>query len=324
MRRDRCPDRLHMTRRQAIGLGLGLGTSFAMAVPGARSTGAQGTPEASPTGERDYARPEMLIDAQSLKELLGDPRLLVIGFMPVEEFDKRQIPGSVQLDWPALEVIDTSDESMRGWSDRVRQMLADLGVSPDRRIVTYDAGTLFAARLWWVLHYLGHEDQQVLNGGIAAWQAAGGQVEGGEAGPATSDRSGLAFEEAKLRPEVFAPREEVRARLEDSAVALVDARTAEEYVAGHIPGAVNVNFPSNAMPEAPKVWKSAEDLRAMYAAVGVTPDKRIIPYCATGVRSAVTAFTLRLIGYQDVGLYTGSWKEWSAYPELPIATGERP
>ena len=317
-------DRLNMTRRQAIGLGLGLGASMLLEGFGTRRSGAQGTPAASPTGERGYARPEMLIDAQSLKDLLGDPRLLIIGFMPAAEFAKRQIPASVQLDWPAIEVTDTSDESMRAWSDRVRQMLADLGVSRDRRIVTYDAGTLFAARLWWVLHYLGHEDQQVLNGGIAAWQAAGGQVEGGDAGPAAQGRSGTTLEEASLRPDVLASREEVRARLEDSAVALVDARTAEEYVAGHIPGAVNVNFPTNAAPEAPKVWKSAEDLRAMYAAVGVTPGKRIIPYCTTGVRSAVTAFTLRLIGYEDVGLYTGSWKEWSAYPELPIATGEQP
>lgn len=62
----------------------------------------------------------------------------------------------------------------------------------------------------------------------------------------------------------------------------------------------------------------------MYEDVGVTPDKHIIPYCSTGVRSAVTFFTLRLIGYPDVALYTGSWNEWGNHPETPKATGSEP
>ena len=99
---------------------------------------------------------------------------------------------------------------------------------------------------------------------------------------------------------------------------LVDARTEEEYAEGHIPGAVLLPFPENAIETEPKVWKSATELRAMYEAIGVTPDKHVIPYCTTGVRSAVTYFTLRLLGFPDARLYTGSWAEWSSHPELPV------
>ncbi|MGI8476205.1 MAG: sulfurtransferase [Thermomicrobiales bacterium] len=104
-------------------------------------------------------------------------------------------------------------------------------------------------------------------------------------------------------------------------IALTPAR---DFAAGHIPGATNVQFTENAAATDPKRWKSAGELRAMYADLGVTPERLVIPYCSTGVRSAATYFTLRLIGYEDVSLFTGSWKEWSRHPELPVTTGERP
>ena len=91
---------------------------------------------------------------------------------------------------------------------------------------------------------------------------------------------------------------ETSAAVDQPNVAFVDARTAEEYAAGHIPGAVDIPFTDNAAPDSPHIWKSADELRAMYAAAGITPDKNVIAYCSTGVRSAATYFTLVLIGYR--------------------------
>ncbi len=309
-----------LTRRHAVRIGLAASAGWAMpALLPQRSSG-QATPVAALTGEDAYPRPEMLVDAPSLKGRLGEPFLVVVGLMPSEDFEKGHIPGSVQIDWPALEVIDTSDESISAWRDQVGQVLAGLGVTPNRAVVAYDAGTLFAARLWWILHYLGHEAKHVLNGGFEAWRQLGD--------PATLNRPEgtpwIGHSDMVTRAEVLAQRDEVSASLDDPGVVLVDARTPQEYATGHIPGAVNVNFPRNARPEAPTFWKSVEELRAMYAEVGVTPEKRIIPYCSSGVRSAVTFFTLRLIGYEDVALYTGSWQEWSAHPELPKVSGSQP
>ena len=88
---------------------------------------------------------------------------------------------------------------------------------------------------------------------------------------------------------------------------------------GHIPGALNVNYPRNARPELPRTWLPVPELESLYASV--PRDHTVIPYCSSGVRSAVTAFTLRLIGYERVRLFTGSWNEWSADPSRPITTG---
>ncbi len=312
------------TRWHAVRFGLAAGTGWAMRAMVPQSSLGQATPVIAPPSENVYPRPEMLIDARSLKERLDDPSLVTAGLMPSEEFDTNHIPGSVQIDWPALEVIDTSDDSIASWREQVGQTLAEIGVTPNRTVVAYDPGTLFAARLWWVLHYLGHEDKHVLNGGVEAWRQADGEVETGTANVGSGGTPESGRYDMTPRTEVLAQREEVKASLGDPGVVLVDARTPQEYASGHIPGAVNVNFPRNAQPEGPTFWKSAEELRAIYAEVGATPEKRIIPYCSSGVRSAVTFFTLSLIGYEDVALYTGSWQEWSAHPELPKVSGNRP
>lgn len=286
--------------------------------------GAQGTPASTPEGTpgagEGYAHPEWLVDAAWVEEHRRDPNVRIVALTPVDEFEQGHIPGAAQIDWPDLELTDTSEAAVERWRGEVEAMLTALGVTPEQTVVAYDGGTLWAARVWWVLDYLGHADKRILNGGLPAWTAAGGEA---ETGPSRTAPTATPYR-GTSNDGVLATLDEVAASLEDPTVVRIDARTAEEYAEGHIPGAVNVNFPQNAAPEPPKVWKSAEELRALYATVGATPDKRIIPYCTTGVRSAVTSFTLRLIGYERVELFTGSWAEWSAHPELPRVTGPQP
>ena len=125
-------------------------------------------------------------------------------------------------------------------------------------------------------------------------------------------------------PKIEDYRPEIVAHLDDPGWVLVDARTPEEYERGHIPGAVNINFLRNLSENGLPVWRPADDLRAMYAAAGVTPDKHVVPYCATGARSAVTDFTLRWLGYPSVALYSASWQEWNANPDTPKTQGSTP
>ena len=307
-------------RRPPLGfvLGIWLAVVSLPVAPGAMA--ATATPVTSPEAEDGYARPDWLAEAEWLKEHLGDANLRAVALTPADEFVAGHPTGASQIDWPDLEVTDTSDPAIGRWQDEVERKLTWLWITPANRVVIYDGGTLYAPRLWWVLHQLGHADKRVLNGGLPAWTAAGGGL---ETGPSRVEPAVTPYRGAP-QPAVLAQLAEVEAALDDPGVALVDARSAEEYAAGHIPGAVHVEFTTNALPNAPKYWKPAAELRALYDGLGVTPDKRVIPYCTTGVRSAVTYFTLGLLGYDDVALFTGSWAEWSAHPELPKATGPNP
>lgn len=294
------------------------------ATGGAMATTGQASTVASPAGGAGgYVHPAMLAEAEWLRDQLDDPNIRVIALTPADEFANAHIPGAGQIDWPALEVTDTSDASIANWHQQVARQLADLAITPGRTVVVYDNGTLWATRLWWVLHEVGHRDVRVLNGGLAAWQAADGEIATGLPNDAVATPRSDPYPVTPL-PEELAQLTEVEARLGDPAVAIVDARTPQEYADGHIPGALNLNYPLNAVPDVPKRWKSAAELRDMYSALGIAPDQLVIPYCTTGVRSAVTFFTLRLIGYEHVALYTGSWKEWGADPKTPKTTGAAP
>lgn len=316
-----------MTRRHAIGIGMAIGAGVVLAPASLRAHFAarpqtadmeQATAFHLPAALASESRSGALVTVDWLTEHLDDPSLVLVGFMPPEDFEAGRIPGSVQVNAPELEVIDTSDDSIGSWHQATQELLGNLGISRDSTVVTYDAGTLFSARLWWILHYFGHAKIHVLDGGLPAWQEAGHDV---ETGAFEAPAGGDAYE-GEPNADLLAQMDEVMGLLEDPDTVILDARTPEEHAEGRIPGAVNLNFPLNADPDAPKFFKSADELQAMYDEIGATADKLVIPYCASGVRSAVTAFVLHLLGYENVALYTGSWLEWGEDPDAPKEAGE--
>jgi thiosulfate/3-mercaptopyruvate sulfurtransferase len=258
-----------------------------------------------------YAGSGLLVEARAMAGELANVQ--TVALMSRQDYDGGHIEGATQIDWPDLNISDTSsDAALQSWQQQVEQKLGALGLSATDHVVTYDDGTLFAARLWWVLEYLGQQQKQLMNGGLAAWKNAGGATSTAAAHPPAATYTGTA------NPAVLARLDEVSGSLNQPNVVFLDARSPEEYAAGHIPGAANIQYTENAGSGPAPLWKPQDALRQMYTAAGVTTDKTISPYCSTGVRSAVTFFTLRLIGYDKVKLFTGSWVEWSAHPELPV------
>jgi thiosulfate/3-mercaptopyruvate sulfurtransferase len=202
--------------------------------------------------------------------------------------------------------------------------LRGLGVNDDTQIVAYDAGgDMFAARLWFVCRWIGHDATAILDGGFLAWTALGYPV---TAAPSQPTRDGEL--RVRLHPELLVDADFVLAHLNDPAMQLLDARAKERYsgqtepidpVAGHIPGARHRWFKDNF--DAAGRLKSREQLRAEFAAEGLDP-KRIVHQCGSGVSSAVTYLAMVHSGLDGSRVYNGSWSEWVADPSRPVATGE--
>jgi thiosulfate/3-mercaptopyruvate sulfurtransferase len=288
----------------AAGATLGLTTSHRVR--------AAGTPTALPLDE--WARPDWFTSAENAVAI-QQHRVMVASD---DEYNTAHIPYADHIDWQAIDLKDSRPETVKAWADKSIQVAMGHGITSDGDLVIVDVGTLYAPRLFWVLSYLGRESMSVLDGGTPAWAAAGGPL---EQGPVIIDYVQMPPWDLKPDDSVLATLEDVSKALDKGKTQFIDARTEKEFRDGHLPGAVNIPFLDNSVDSKGGAWKSIEDLNAMYSAKGIDRDTAIIPYCTTGVRSAATWFTLNALGYKDVRLFSGSWREWSADTSRPIETG---
>lgn len=269
---------------------------------------------ATPAGSPIAIVDDLLISAADAMNASSGTQWLAI--LDAGEFESGHIDGSLRLNWDDLQLADTSEDGISAWEDDMRSLLSARGVSPDQETIVYDAGSLFAARGWWQLAYLGFPMPRVLDGGLSAWSEAGGDVtEGAEA---LHPLEAPQIDQSGVRKDLLATKEEILAALGSEDVFIVDARSANEYESGHIPGAVNVLYTENAVADSVNVYLSPDELRARYGALGMADGKRAITYCSTGARGSVASFALRVAGFTDVALYAGSWTEWSADPDAPV------
>ena len=213
---------------------------------------------------------------------------------------------------PAVEVLA---EKLSAW-----------GIDSNVQVVAYDAlgGALAAARLWWLLRWLGHETAAVLDGGWLAWHREGRPVRSG-----VETRSPREFQ-PRVRAELVLAAQDVQRLLGRADFRLLDARTVDRYrgenetldpVAGHIPGALSAPYPDNLGPDGR--FKSPQELEAKYQSLlaGIPADQAVA-YCGSGVTAADTVLALAHAGLGEARLYAGSWSDWILDPGRPVATGE--
>jgi thiosulfate/3-mercaptopyruvate sulfurtransferase len=203
--------------------------------------------------------------------------------------------------------------------------LAALGFADDLPVVAYDAsGGMYAARLWWMLRWLGHGAVQLLDGGIAAWEAAGGALQAGPVAPRAAGRFTL---RAPLERTLCF--DEVLAGLGQGRRLIVDARASDRFrgenetldpVAGHIPGALNRCFRDNLGADGR--FKPAAELQSEWRTLmGGREPTELVQQCGSGVTACHNLLAMAVAGLAGSALYAGSWSEWCARPEAPLALG---
>jgi thiosulfate/3-mercaptopyruvate sulfurtransferase len=275
-----------------------------------------------------------LLSPEVLAGRLADPRLRIVDVRwylgrPGEgraAYDAGHIPGAIFLD------IDGDLAVAPGAGLPGRHPLPDpmafarrleaAGIGDGDLVVVYDdVGGWVAARLWWMLDALGHRDVVVLDGGIAAWTAAGGTL--------TADVPALAPGRLALASawSRTIDRDALRSRL--GSVTVIDARGAPRYrgetepidpVAGHIPTAFSAPTDGNLGLDGR--FKSADALLERFASFG-EPGRPVVSYCGSGVSACASALAMRVAGLPDPILYPGSWSDWST-AGLPAAVGPEP
>ncbi len=239
------------------------------------------------------------------------------------------IPGSVFADI----ANDLSDPThalrfMMPSAEQFAAAMGGYGVGDDSQVVLYDrAGSMWAARVWWMLRAFGFENARILDGGWSAWSREGRPVSADAGSPPPARFS------ATARAGLIATKADVLAAMAAGQTCIVNALNAAQYRgdvapygrAGHIPGSVNVPAMGAAGIVDPETqaYHATDEIRRRFEEAGARPNERLITYCGGGIAASSAAFAAVMAGYTDVAVYDGSLSEWAADPSLPMETTPR-
>jgi len=287
-----------------------------------------------PGDEMSAVEPAMdtLVSADWLEGHLGDPDLVILDCTVVIEPDGsgglRSVNGRANYETGHIPTAgfadllgDLSDSDSpfdfaMPSPEQFAAAMERLGVSDNSRVVLYDAsGSVWAARVWWMLRWIGFDRAALLDGGLNAWTAGGRPL---STEPFSRPAGQLAV---SLRPELIADRDEVLASIEDKSTTLIDSLPPAHYRGettmyerpGHIPGAVNVPVFS-ALDETGS-YRTLDELASVFDG---DRDGRAITYCGGGIAASSNAFVMTRLGFTDVAVYAASLQEWTADPDLPL------
>ena len=275
---------------------------------------------------------DSLVTAEWLSQHIDDPDLVVLdctvvtiphddgGFHNVSgrpDYETGHIPNAGFADLKG-DLSDNTNpiEFSVPTPDQFCRAMGALGVGNDSRVVLYDTNyTAWAARVWWMLRWVGFDRAAILDGGLSAWTSAGHSLSLETVTRPTKQLT------PKPRPELIVDREEVLASLDDDTVTLIDTLPEEFYRGefaiyarpGHIPGALNIN--GLKLLDKTGRFRSEEELATMH---NLDRNARTITYCGGGIVASANAFIMTRLGFTNVAVYTASLQEWAADPANPM------
>ncbi len=279
--------------------------------------------------DNNESHPDVLVTTEWLASNLDSPGLRIIEVdEDTDAYQRDHIPGAIAWDWSK----DLHHPVRRDYLDRagLEELLSRSGVGDDTTVILYGGNNnWFAAYAYWLLKLRGFDNVKLLDGGRLKWNIEGRAKtdETPQIEPTTISLSG------QERPQLRLFRDDILARIEGGATTFVDVRSPEEfsgaklapdhlpqeqpYVAGHVPGAVNVPWARAANEDGS--FRSVPELEEIYGTAGVGADDEIVAYCRIGERSSHTWFVLHeLLGRRNVSNYDGSWTEYGSLVGVPV------
>jgi len=261
----------------------------------------------------------LLISAKDLHKQVNKSknRNVIIDTRSFSEYKNGHIPGAINVDLFQLHWFDTSKRGIKDFNRQTRILLSRIGIQGRSHVIFYDnVSGISAARGVWLLLYFSHKKAAMLDGGFEKWKKEGYSIE--------VKTNPLQYSEFKgrINYKILATAKEIKGSLNKKNVSIVDARSTKEYDGsdvravsrGHIPSAINIDWENNIENG---VFKSSSKLSRIYL---VVPKKsQIITYCQGGYRAANTFLVLKLLGYDNVKMYLGSWGEWGNKLDLPVS-----
>ena len=269
-------------------------------------------------------RGRYIVETEWLAERLDAPDLVVVDgslHLPTQnrdakaEFAAEHIPGAQFFDINAIADTDNPLPHMMPSTHVFASKMKKMGIGDGTHVVAYDSvGIYSAARVWWMLRTMGHEDVAVLNGGLPKWKADGFAVTDEPPRNKTERHFTPRFNAALIRD-----IDDIKSNVKTGAEQIIDARAAGRFNgeapeprkglrSGHMPGAKNVPFTTLLTDNG--TLKATSDMRAVFETAGVDVTKPSVTSCGSGVTAGVLSLALALLGNTDVAVYDGSWSEW--------------
>ncbi len=242
------------------------------------------------------------------------------------EYRDRHVPGAAFFDIDAICDENSDLPHMLPTPERFAAAMTALGIGPDDTVIAYDApGSAAAPRVWWTFRVFGHDSVAVLDGGLARWLAEGRPTNAGPPKPSTSApypirhrNAALVRTLADMLELVAIPREQVIDNRGPGRFGGTEPEPRPARHLGHIPGSINIPFSLFTDPARHGVWRSNEDIAAVFAEAGADPQAPMVGTCGSGVTACTTAFAAWLLGNDRAAVYDGSWAEWGNRDETPI------